>query len=400
MAKIVISYRRSDSDVFAGRLRDKIADRYGADAVFMDIDNIPFGRDFRQHIQDALSTSKALVVVIGPQWLGVTATGQARIDDKNDPVRVEVETALKNSLPIIPVLVGDTKMPEPQQLPDDLKTLAFINAASVDTGRDFHPHMERVLRELDGILIRSRERWHERVRATLSGLSRGRRLSLGLGAIGAVAVAAVAIGAAAFGPSVDDAADVGMVKPPAGLSFDCQKPKSTVERTICRDPKLSTRDRTLNELVAFLKQREPAGAKPSLAETQRRWLGVLSRCNGANMIVCINAAYDARIASLRTGPSFECSVRLKLTERAICENPLLAAKDAAFADLYTRFKSNPSTTRAEAAAAQMQRLQAREKCVEPNLVNCLSVAYDFQILELERLLALKSAGQPGTSVAR
>jgi len=52
--KIAISYRRADTEVMTGRIRDRLADRYGEDAVFMDIDNIPFGKDFRVHIFEAV----------------------------------------------------------------------------------------------------------------------------------------------------------------------------------------------------------------------------------------------------------------------------------------------------------------------------------------------------------
>src|SRR5258707_2452588 len=90
MAHIVISYRRADTDSFAGRIQDKIADRFGSDSVFMDIDNIPFGRDFRSHIRDALGTSDVVIVVIGDKWLGSAKSGHARILDETDPVRIEV----------------------------------------------------------------------------------------------------------------------------------------------------------------------------------------------------------------------------------------------------------------------------------------------------------------------
>lgn len=40
MPKIILSYRRSDSDAVAGRLRDKLVSHYGDDSVFMDIDSI------------------------------------------------------------------------------------------------------------------------------------------------------------------------------------------------------------------------------------------------------------------------------------------------------------------------------------------------------------------------
>jgi hypothetical protein len=52
---IVISYRRSDSEVIAGRIRDRLAAHFGDSSVFMDLNDIPFGSDFRLHIQDALS---------------------------------------------------------------------------------------------------------------------------------------------------------------------------------------------------------------------------------------------------------------------------------------------------------------------------------------------------------
>jgi hypothetical protein len=58
MAKIVISYRRSDSDAIAGRIRDRLASHFGEESLFMDIDNIPFGTDFREHIKNAPSEQR------------------------------------------------------------------------------------------------------------------------------------------------------------------------------------------------------------------------------------------------------------------------------------------------------------------------------------------------------
>src|SRR6516162_414528 len=120
-----------------GRIRDRLAARYGDDAVFMDIDNIPFGKDFRVHIFEAVVQSDILLVIVGQRWLGARS-GTRRIDDETDFVRLEVETALGNAIPIIPVLVGSARMPQPAQLPESLKNFAFLNAAPVDTGRDFH----------------------------------------------------------------------------------------------------------------------------------------------------------------------------------------------------------------------------------------------------------------------
>lgn len=151
MPEIAISYRRADTDVMAGRIRDRLALRYGEDAVFMDIDNIPFGKDFRVHISEAIVQSDILLVIVGECWLGADKAG-SRIDDETDFVRFEVETALSNVIEIIPVLVGSTRMPQPALLPESLKKFAFLNAAPVDTGRDFHQHMQRLIRGIDQIL--------------------------------------------------------------------------------------------------------------------------------------------------------------------------------------------------------------------------------------------------------
>jgi hypothetical protein len=148
--KIAISYRRADTEVMAGRIRDRLAARYGDDAVFMDIDDIPFGTDFRVHIREVVIQSDVLLPIVGRGWLG-TRGGTRRIDDETDFVRLEVETALSKGIPIIPVLVGSARMPQPAQLPESLKNFVFLNAAPVATGRDFHQHMERLIRSIDQI---------------------------------------------------------------------------------------------------------------------------------------------------------------------------------------------------------------------------------------------------------
>jgi WD40 repeat protein len=152
MPKIAISYRRADTDVMAGRIRDRLAAHYGEDCVFMDIDNIPFGKDFRHHIIEAVAHSDMLLVIVGQRWLGARSSSDRRIDRDTDFVRIEVETALRNAVPIIPVLAGRARMPQSAQLPDSLKEFAFRNAAPVDTGRDFHQHMERLIRSMDQVL--------------------------------------------------------------------------------------------------------------------------------------------------------------------------------------------------------------------------------------------------------
>jgi hypothetical protein len=152
MPKIIISYRRADTDAIAGRIRDRLERDYGKNSIFMDIDNIPFGTDFREHIQNAILQNDLLLAVVGPNWTGPNETGTARIEEETDLVRIEVETAMKAHIPVIPLLVNGAPMPKAEDLPDSLKDFAFKNAAPVDSGRDFHLHMDRLVRSINRLV--------------------------------------------------------------------------------------------------------------------------------------------------------------------------------------------------------------------------------------------------------
>src|SRR5580693_3054760 len=153
MPKIAISYRRADSEAMTGRIFDRLIAHYGKEAIFRDIDDIPPGIDFRVHINETLLKTHILLAIVGPQWLGMSSHGSAdRIHEESDPVRVEVETALRRRVPLIPVLIGSTKMPSSDLLPPSLKDFAFRNAVKVDTGQDFDYHMDRLIRAMDAIL--------------------------------------------------------------------------------------------------------------------------------------------------------------------------------------------------------------------------------------------------------
>ena len=125
---------------------------YGKKSVFRDIDNVPIGVDFRTHIGDVLQHSDILFAVVGPNWRGPQPDGHAQIDEENDLVRIEVETALKEGIPVIPLLVGDADMPTAEQLPEALKAFSYRNATRVDGGQDFDHHLDRLIRKTDAIL--------------------------------------------------------------------------------------------------------------------------------------------------------------------------------------------------------------------------------------------------------
>jgi hypothetical protein len=157
MPKISISYRRADSAAIAGRIYDRLSAQYGEQAVFLDIDSIAVGADFRHQLQENLRASDLLLVIIGPGWLGKTPGGKTRINESHDPIRLEIETALTLGLVIVPVLVGGAVMPRPDEVPFSLQDLTFRNAAEVDSGRDFSLHMEHLIRSIDRIVDRKRQ---------------------------------------------------------------------------------------------------------------------------------------------------------------------------------------------------------------------------------------------------
>jgi len=70
MGTVFVSYRRDDAASAAGRLRDRLIQRFGEKSVFMDVDTIELGVDFSKRIVDAIASCRALIAVIGPDWLG------------------------------------------------------------------------------------------------------------------------------------------------------------------------------------------------------------------------------------------------------------------------------------------------------------------------------------------
>jgi hypothetical protein len=149
MSGIFISYRREDSAPYAGRLCDRLSGRFGADQVFMDVDDIPPGADFAAHIGATVGSCEAMIVVIGNEWLNArNADGQLRMMDSQDFVALEVSLALQRGSIVIPVLVGGANMPKASELRSDLKALAQRNALIL-SDREFQRDVETLIRALE-----------------------------------------------------------------------------------------------------------------------------------------------------------------------------------------------------------------------------------------------------------
>jgi hypothetical protein len=147
--KIFISYRREDSRGAAGRIYDRLEHHFGQDHIFMDVDAIEPGEDFVQAIENAVSSTDIFLVVIGPNWLNATDnSGNRRLDNPEDFVRVEVVSALKRDVRVIPVLVDKATMPRSIDLPEDLKLLSRRNAIEISHTR-FSMDAERLIRSIE-----------------------------------------------------------------------------------------------------------------------------------------------------------------------------------------------------------------------------------------------------------
>ena len=92
---IFICYRREDSADVTGRIYDRLVGHFGQEHyVFMDVDSIKSGHDFRPQIDKTIEACSIAIVVIGDQWLA-PVDGKRRIDDEDDRVRIEIEAALR-----------------------------------------------------------------------------------------------------------------------------------------------------------------------------------------------------------------------------------------------------------------------------------------------------------------
>jgi hypothetical protein len=124
MPGIFINYRRDDAPGAAGRLHDHLARSFSRRDLLIDVDAIEPGFDFDKQIETQVSQCDALLALIGPRWLmAEDEQGRRRLHNEKDYVRIEIASALRRGIPVIPVLLDSTPMPSESELPHDLKRL-------------------------------------------------------------------------------------------------------------------------------------------------------------------------------------------------------------------------------------------------------------------------------------
>ena len=148
MGTVFISYRREDTEGQARALFQDLTMQIGRESVFMDVDSIALGRDFREILQERLASCDVMLALIGKDWLdGKDKSGRRRLDNSGDFVRLEIAAALKRGISVTPLLLQGAQMPTADQLPDDLKDLAYRNAFELSHNR-WDSDVQELLRRL------------------------------------------------------------------------------------------------------------------------------------------------------------------------------------------------------------------------------------------------------------
>jgi hypothetical protein len=151
MNEIFLSYRRADEPGTTGRLFDHLVKAFDRPAIFYDVDKIPHGADFREFIDQTIRNCRVVLVAIGPAWLETQDEHGRRLDQVNDPVRIEIETALRWRKRIIPVLIDDARMPGAAQLPGTIEQLASQNAAPMHNNQYFEQDINTLINDIAGM---------------------------------------------------------------------------------------------------------------------------------------------------------------------------------------------------------------------------------------------------------
>jgi TIR domain len=142
---LFISYRRQDSGDTVGRIHDHLERGFEEEHLFLDVDRQAAGEDYRTVVGRALERADVVLAVIGTHWLTVAdRDGRRRLDDPEDMVRIELETAFERRLRVIPVLIEGANMPGAVDVPAPLEPLCYRTAVPVRPDPDFKSDMERL----------------------------------------------------------------------------------------------------------------------------------------------------------------------------------------------------------------------------------------------------------------
>ncbi|MEY4754978.1 MAG: hypothetical protein RJA44_2653, partial [Pseudomonadota bacterium] len=150
MPRIFISYRRSDGLKDASRLAEDLAEVFGPEQLFFDLEHMQGGQSWRAQIQEAIKDRPVVVVMlITPAYFNEQRDGRPRIEEQNDAVRLELMQAHAAEAVLLPVLIDQAPQPDAKQLPNRLRHIAGLHMRELRSRhwrQDVPPLIEDLIR--------------------------------------------------------------------------------------------------------------------------------------------------------------------------------------------------------------------------------------------------------------
>ena len=151
MRKIFISYRRVDAEFPAGALGRDLRRHFGDEQVFRDKEDVGGGVSWRQEVLHEIDKGSVLLVLIGTDWANAKDVhGKRRLDNRDDPLHLEIADGLTDGATILPILLENARMPSEEELPPELRPLAGIRVLNLRDG-DWHYDLDKICKTLERI---------------------------------------------------------------------------------------------------------------------------------------------------------------------------------------------------------------------------------------------------------
>jgi TIR domain len=127
MPGIFISYRRDDVPGQVGRIFGRLAEHYGEDFVFMDVESINLSQDFEQVIKKRINDSDIVLLAIGPKWRAQRQLAEG----ERDFLRMELDEAIAGKRPLGPLLIDRREELEAADLPVEVQKVLASHALEI-----------------------------------------------------------------------------------------------------------------------------------------------------------------------------------------------------------------------------------------------------------------------------
>jgi uncharacterized protein YecT (DUF1311 family) len=270
-ANVFINYRRDDVAGMAGRLYDRLTREFPKHSIFMDVDAMRPGLDFAKQLDEQVASCGIVLALIGPSWLNsCDEGGQRRLDNPHDWVRLELASALRRDIPVVPVLLKGASLPREQDLPDELKPLVRRHAVEMRHAR-FGADADLVIAAIREVVLK--RTLGSALLANYRGFAVAAAVALVLGG------AALFFGKAVFPYSRQSAStDFNWQADP---SFNCAKyaefPESSPARSpqgdvLCHDVRLSDADSAMAKIYRELRGNLGSADADKLFSGQKEWI--------------------------------------------------------------------------------------------------------------------------------